>query len=84
MQVKSVEIRMPEYGDKAGQYVGVVRLEGESGKMEINLTPGDIGRIFGIIQSAAHATARQNAEMVKQSVLNAQNQTALIGHSIEV
>lgn len=84
MKVQNLEIRIPGYGDNAGQYEGKVKLEGENGELVVKLSPGTIGKIFGLIKADVVSQARLNAQLVGQSIENAENSTALIGHTIEV
>lgn len=85
MQIVSLTVdRYSRYDNKAGQFKGIVELEGENGKQTLNLSMTSISAIFAVIRADAVEKARINAAATAQAVDNATNDPLLLGSSVEV
>jgi len=84
MKIANVRIeRKPSYHDHyPNQLVGLVQLEGTSGKMEVKLTNKTLAQVFAIIKTDCEQVAKKNASHVKDAISEAENEQYAIDEPV--
>lgn len=77
MQLKSMTIRLSEYGTFEGRYTGTVHFAGEYGGVDIVLTPDMSDKVLHICADAMVAQVKEVAENLTAAVIIQANTPAL-------
>lgn len=78
MKVTALNLRRAEsYEERRGELVGTLSIAGPGGSQEIELTPGGIHRILGVIAAEVAETARRNAQAARTALEDASNEMLL-------
>jgi len=81
MKLKKLEIRRTEsYDTKPLTLQGLITLQGETGQQDIVLSAGAISRLIAVISEEVITSAKSNAKMVANSLLEASDEVLLLEH----
>lgn len=81
MKLKKLEIRRTEsYDPKPLTLQGLITLQGETGQQDIVLSAGAISRLIAVISEEVITSAKSNAKMVANSLLEASDEVLLLEH----
>lgn len=73
----SIEKRQNYDSEYPNEIVGLVQIAGETGKMEVRLTPKTVSAIFRLCKEDVQRTANYNAEQASAAVENIADTLAL-------
>ena len=85
MKVETLEIsRRPSYDTEyAGMLVGMVRMRGDDGTMEVKLSNQTVADIFTLIKDDVKRVAKQNAQQANHALAQAVGEHSVLEHTTE-
>jgi hypothetical protein len=69
LRLKRLSIRSIEWGADKGRLQGEIEYAGESGKVEVTLSPADCERMLPVIAEAIVAASREVAEQLTKEAM---------------
>jgi hypothetical protein len=69
--------RAESYEERRGELIGTLSIAGPGGSQELELSPGAIHRILGVIAAEVVDTARRNANAARSALEDASNEALL-------
>ena len=82
MKVENLSIeRRPSYDSEyPNMLVGIVKIKGEHGSMEVKLSNNAVAQIFSVIKDDVQKIANYNAQQASEAVVDAMNEAPVLEH----
>lgn len=78
MILKNLRITLMDYGQNKDKYVGTAEFTGDTGTVNLNLTPAHCEQIFRVCADGILSTAKEAASNLTTAVIEHQRQIAAL------